>query len=98
MTNERYIRVHWLHNLPDEPIDLWSELDDQRYETRKIEYFPDGSVGFASHQESVGGTRLGKIPIPSLSDIAKDTQFKPQVVTKDLFEERWSARHPQRAE
>lgn len=32
-----YIRLHWLHDRPDEPIWLFSELDDLRREVRKVE-------------------------------------------------------------
>ena len=36
MTDRTYIRVRWLHDRhdhPDDPIDLWSELDESRLET-----------------------------------------------------------------
>jgi hypothetical protein len=31
-----YLCVQWLHEYPTEPVRLFSELDDQRWETRKI--------------------------------------------------------------
>jgi hypothetical protein len=42
-----YIDVTWFHKLPTVPVRLVSELDDERYEVRKLEFFADGSVGFA---------------------------------------------------
>lgn len=38
----KYLFVRWIHNFPDEPVLLYSELDKSRFETRKIEVFPDG--------------------------------------------------------
>lgn len=43
-----------------------------RFETRKIEIFRDGSIGFASGTESVAGTRLSDEPLPSITEIAAD--------------------------
>jgi hypothetical protein len=40
-----YIYVEWMHNFSDEPIILISELDENRFETRKIEVYKDGQVG-----------------------------------------------------
>jgi hypothetical protein len=56
MDEYTYIRVRWLHDAPDEPVDLWSELDCQRFETRKVEIFRDGRLGYASATEAAGGT------------------------------------------
>lgn len=33
-----YIRVRWLHHGPDFPIVRYSELDEQRWEVRKVDY------------------------------------------------------------
>ncbi len=73
-------------------MDLWSELDERRFETRKIEYFRDGSVGYADGEVEVGGTRLGDVPVPSLEDIAIDPQFAPEPISASDFEDRWSRR------
>ena len=90
-----YIKVTWDHRLPDEPVILYSELDHERLETRKVEIFADGSYGYASATESGGGTRLGEAPIPPLMTIARDEQFDPVEITKEEFEEVWSKRKGQ---
>jgi len=41
-----YLKVSWLHH-EDEPVYLYSEIDPQRFESRKIEIYPDGSFGIA---------------------------------------------------
>jgi hypothetical protein len=42
-----YIKVKWSHSFPDEPILLYSELDRERCEIRKVEAFPGGRMGYA---------------------------------------------------
>ena len=59
-----YIRVRWFHENPDAPDLVVSELDDHRWEKRKVEVFADGSKGYAMKDEERGGTRLGLVPLP----------------------------------
>jgi hypothetical protein len=85
----QYIKVTWKHMHPDDPILLYSELDDDRWEVRKVEIFRHGSAGYASRTESKGSTRLGIEAIPSLSKIASDPEFEPAEITREEFEEVW---------
>ena len=89
MAEHSYIRVRWLHSLPDEPVDLWSELYGDREEVRKVEIWSDGRVGYASSVEEVGGTRLGEVPVPPLNEINLDPQFQAETTTKADFESCW---------
>ena len=86
----KYIRVNWRHSEPNEPIILFSELDDSLWETRKVEVFSDGHCGFASETDSNGETRLGIEPLPAFEDIASDPQFELIEISKHDFEETWS--------
>lgn len=85
----KYIKIQWLHNTKMDPTLLLSELDDDRYEIRKIEVFLDGRIGFASDMESSGGTFLGEKPIPELEEIALDSQFVPLACNANVFEQAW---------
>jgi hypothetical protein len=89
-----YIKVRWLHSHADEPILLYSELDQDGWETRKVEVFADGRIGYASATEATPSTRtkLSIEPLPPLDEIASDPQFQPVEITKDEFEEVWSTR------
>ena len=89
----KYIRVKWIHDHLDDPIWLFSEIDDDRWEVRKVEIFKDGRTGYASPDESVGGTFLGEAPIPPLDEIAADPQFVPRDISADEFERAWANRH-----
>jgi hypothetical protein len=89
MSGYTYIRVRWLHDHPDEPVELWSELDDQRFEIRKVEVWQDGRVGFASRERESGGTTLGTAPTPLLAEIAADPEFEPEQISELEFEKCW---------
>jgi hypothetical protein len=88
----KYLRVGWKHQHPDEPVILYSELDDNRFEVRKIEVFRNGRHGYASAEGASGGTKLGVIAVPELGDIAKDSQFEPVEITREEFEAAWARR------
>ena len=51
MAEHSHIRVHWLHSSPDDPIDLWSELNIDREEVPKVEIWANGRVGLPLTQE-----------------------------------------------
>ncbi len=91
-----YIRVAWIHEHPEEPVILYSELDADRWEVRKVEVFRTGRCGYADSKESSGGTGLGEVPVPELSEIARDPQFEPVEITRDEFEEVWARRNSER--
>jgi hypothetical protein len=85
----RYLRVTWRHDLPNEPVELYSELDDDSWEIRKVEIFRDGRIGFADSLHGSETTRLAIEPDPSLEQIAQDPQFVPRAITRQEFEAVW---------
>lgn len=87
-----YVKVKWIHEEKDDPILLYSEIDAERWEKRKVEVFYDGHCGYASASESSGSTYLGEEPVPSLAEIASDPEFEPSEITKEEFEEIWMRR------
>jgi hypothetical protein len=84
-----YIKVFWKHRHRDEPVELYSELDDGRWEVRKVEVSRDGFLGYASGSGSRGETLLGLVPVPAVAEIAANPEFEPTEITKDEFEEIW---------
>jgi hypothetical protein len=85
-----FIDVNWRHNSEEDPVRLVSELDSDRYETRKLEFFSDGRVGFASARASSSNTQLSMAPIPSVQEINSDPQFHASRIEKQEFEALWS--------
>lgn len=92
MREHSYIFVRWNHVLADEPVELWSELDPARFEVRKVEVWADGRVGYAARGEQAGGTALGTEAVPPLNVIAADAEFRPESITHEAFEAKWTMR------
>lgn len=86
----KYLRVTWKHSFVDEPRLLYSEVDQRRFERRKVEVFPDGHMDYADADTSSGSTELGLMAIPELCEIAADPEFEPTEITKDDFERVWA--------
>jgi hypothetical protein len=85
----RYVRIGWRHEGADEPVVLYSELDGKRREIRRVEVFRDGSMGYACAAFERGGSRLGKMAMPTLAELAQDPTFDPAEVTAHEFETMW---------
>lgn len=85
-----YIYSTWLIAPIDCPVEFYSELDIQRYETRKIERFKDGRIGYASLNQSTPGTRLGIELVPSLLAIRSQPEFTIDEIRKEDFEKQWA--------
>jgi hypothetical protein len=82
--------VKWIHAYPDQPVLIYSELDHERWELRKVEIFSDGRIWYADAEVEVGDTGLGQMPLPSVEEIAADPQFVPEVISKAEFEKIWA--------
>lgn len=89
----KYILVEWKHSDGNYPVLLAAELDEQRWEVRKVDIYADGRTGFADAHESQGDTELWKVPVPELSEIAKNPEFLPKEISKEDFEAIWVRRH-----
>lgn len=59
-----YYLLLWRQDSPKFPVLIASEVDESQTEVRKVEIFPDGSVGFADEYREVGGTGLAEVPYP----------------------------------
>jgi len=58
-----YIRVRWIHTFPDEPVLLFSEIDGQRWEARKVDFFSDGRLGYADRFHNSQETLFPGVPL-----------------------------------
>ncbi|MGZ7179025.1 DUF6881 domain-containing protein [Burkholderia gladioli] len=80
-----------MHSIHNEPILIYSELDEEGWELRKVEIYADGRMGFACKFQSSGGSGLSNEPIPSLEEISSDDQFEPIEIDRDEFERIWNS-------
>jgi hypothetical protein len=89
----KYVRLKWNHTNPDEPVWIFSELDSDGKEVRKIECFRNGFCDVANATASSGTAALMTLPLPDLKMLARrDPEFTPVEITKDQFEEVWAKR------
>jgi hypothetical protein len=89
----KYIKVYWHHSFIDEPTVLYSEIDQNRSERRKVYLYRNGRSGYASSTEATNSVFLSSEPLPLLSEIAADPQFDPHEIEKQEFENIWSRAH-----
>ena len=92
MAKTSYLYVKWKKPQPGEPSHLYSELDGERYETRKVELFADGRRGFADANEEFGGTRLGETAVPPLDELEGDPDFEAKTISVEEFQRQWLKR------
>lgn len=92
-----YIDVEWKHQSTADPVQLVSELNADRYETRKLEFFPMGRVGYASQQSGSPGIELGIVPVPQLTEINQSHEFNGATISTQGFESLWAANVSARA-
>lgn len=85
----RYQQVAWRHQLHDEPVVLYSEISDDGIETRKVEEYRDGRLDYAGEGRSTGTTFLSEKRMPTLEEIAQQSEFDPRVITAAEFEAIW---------
>ena len=85
----KYYEVKWIHNEPKDPVFIYTEIDKDQWEHRKVEIWADGHKGFADKSREVGDTRLGTEAWPDLKQISSDPQFALKEIAKDEFESIW---------
>ena len=81
--------VRWRHDFPDEPVDIYSEIDDERNEIRKVQIFPDGRLEYADAQHETLTTGLAIITIPELDEIRNQPDFSVEIIEKHQFNSLW---------
>ncbi|MFF1478255.1 DUF6881 domain-containing protein [Streptomyces sp. NPDC058301] len=84
-----YVKVRWDHEFTEEPVDVFSELDDQRYEVRKVEVYRDGRLDWADASRETDTIGLGEVPFPDLKEINAQEEFHAETITVAEFETAW---------
>jgi hypothetical protein len=84
-----YIDITYTRPHPEEPVRLVSELDADRWETRKLEFYADGRVGWASADASHLDSTLNEVQVPALAAINADPQFAAVAIDEVEFEALW---------
>ena len=79
----------WHHEFADEPVLLYSEIDDAGVEIRKVEVYRDGRRDYADSSRSTGTTQLSETAMPSIEEIASQAEFSPSAIEPGEFEDTW---------
>lgn len=86
-----YVLVEWAHDLDDEPYLVYSELDGDRREMRKIEFFRNG-ICFSYGAERGNEGALADVPFPedlrTITGEAGECTARP--ISRQLFQEVWN--------
>ena len=84
-----FLAVQWHHTNPEDPIWLYSELNNERCEIRKVEVFADGLHDWAEGGRSTGAAQLSTRPLPSFEEVALQPEFTPREISHEEFEAVW---------
>lgn len=85
----KYIDVRWIHNDTEYPVRLVSEIGEDDFEKRKLEFFESGTVTFASECNQSGKTLLGDQEVPPLDEINENEEFEGKAIAPEDFEALW---------
>jgi len=89
----KYYKIQWIHLFNDEPITIYSEVDKDMYETRKIEIYKDGKIGYAYEKIEFQGAGLSETPFPPLQELNGKDEHEELItseITAGEFEDIWN--------
>ncbi|MFD3684162.1 DUF6881 domain-containing protein [Nocardiopsis sp. NPDC058631] len=84
-----YVKVVWFHESSDEPVLYFSEIDDDRCETRKVQVYRDGRPEWASEDFETATVGLAEIPFPPLEEISSKAEFIAEEIAPEEFDRAW---------
>lgn len=89
----KYVLAEWDHDLDDEPYRIYSELDEGRRETRRVEFYRNG-ITFSYGAERGNEGALTQEPFPEdLRDLPApdgEGEFSAREISPSLFYEIWN--------
>lgn len=86
----RYVKVSWVHAFSDEPVLFFSEIDEDGYETRKVQVYRDGRAEWADEDFETAAVGLAEIPFPSAGEISSREGFAAEEIGSEEFDRAWS--------
>ncbi|WP_220090727.1 DUF6881 domain-containing protein [Micromonospora saelicesensis] len=87
------MKVAWNHELPDSPVLYFSELGDDGYEVRKVQFYRDGRSEWADETFENSTVGLSEIPFPPVEEISSQAEFSAESITAEEFEFAWNEAH-----
>ena len=87
----QYFKAQWRHDALGYPVEIWSELDADRFETRKMERDAAGNWKCWSTAHPEG---LGTVPVPALVAIEQEAEFTAVEIDRAAFKKTWQSVWP----
>jgi hypothetical protein len=85
-----YLVISWSHD-GDEAVQFWHELDVDRWETRRVERFADGTMLRTDERDEELDVSLSTEVIPSVKFINDQPEFDARTIGAAEFEEAWAS-------
>lgn len=85
----KYVKVRWNHDFDDDPVVYLSELDEDECETRKVQFYRDGSGEWSDGFRETPTVGLAEIPFPPLKEIDDQDDFSAELISAEEFEDAW---------
>lgn len=90
----QYLRVSWSHDYDQEPVEYFSEVDEDGRELRKVVRYRDGRWDWADKFRDTDEIGLSEVPISPVEEIKSDDEFDGELISVEAFESAWQrARH-----
>lgn len=86
----KYMRTELRETEKGLPRLIFSEIEDNGIELRKIEIYDDGMIGYAFDKIEVGKTALADQIIPTVEEINKDDDIIASYLEREEFEKIWN--------
>lgn len=90
----KYIKVLWSHDSAENPIVYLSELGEDRYEIRKVQWYRDGRSEWADESHETDTVGLSEIAFPDLEEISSQDEFQAEEISAEEFESSWVRARP----
>ncbi|WP_139489842.1 DUF6881 domain-containing protein [Brevibacillus dissolubilis] len=96
-----YHMLIWKNSSPNMPKIIIYEVGIYGYETRKLEFFDGGKIGYAYDEieycecEIAHPTGLSDQPSPQIDDYNQNPVFLAKAISKDYFEMAWDKFGPE---
>lgn len=75
----KYFKIHWIHNFIDEPECVFSEVDEEGGEVRKVEIFKNGN--YLLYSNDINSDRLAE-EYPSLEELNYEEEIESMQTIK----------------
>ncbi len=87
----RYLLAEWTHQEEDEPYLIYSEMDEERRETRRVEFYQNGIVfSYGGERGNEGALNPEPFPLDLRELRPPEGELSAREISPGLFYEIWN--------